>query len=96
MHLELLVFFDVVTTHNTNSDSYGATSFMVPNDPVAPAALGPAEQVLGPMEVNQKCGTPRHGDVDNRAEEEQHDELEQATPHTVILGLAGWRTGQDR
>ncbi len=96
MHLELLVFFDVVATHNTGSDSYSAASLMVPNDPVAPAALGPAEHVLRRMEVNQKCGTPRHGDVDDRAEEKEHDELEQATLHRAILGPAGWRTGQDR
>lgn len=85
MHRVLLVFFDVVATHSKSSDSYSAASGMVPNDPVAPAALGPAEHVLRPTEVNQKCGTPRHTDVDDRAKEKENDELGKPALHGNIL-----------
>ena len=34
-----------------------------------------------------KAHTPRHGDVDDRTEEEEHNELEQAALHGIMLRL---------
>ena len=41
--------------------------------------------MYSPMWIAKHRTPPRHGDIHDRAEEEEHDELEQAASHGDIL-----------
>ncbi len=44
-------------------------------------------------EINPCCTPPRHGNIDDRAEEKEHDELGKAASHEDILRLSYYRAG---
>jgi len=89
LHRVLVVFFDVVAAHGKGSDTYTADSVMVPNDPVAPAALGPADDSVRRTEINQNCDPPRHPNGHERpCQQDQHDD-EQMVFHEEWMPCRG-------